>query len=364
MVVATGVLICGIASAQPSALYGQLPVNNVGARASAMGGAYVALADDSTGSYWNPAGATWGPSGLPDIEVNIQSTGLPAIQDMINAGQSLANVENFSFSDLDRLFPVAESISGQPVSLSVNPYFGLNTWNVGIHAVAFTTAGFTMTTNRVDPGNAANPNYRNITITTPGALGVAQGGVSYAKGVGEWDVGVTVKTLAGVYAPGGRVSSTATNINDGTTYTLDTSGWGAVVVDQGPHIGVDLGAIKETAPGTRFGIVLRNVNSPTLFTGANLLRIKPSLDLGFVRKPKDNFTICFDLHNLTGANGSATTMHVGLERRIFDVGYLRAGLNNNQTTYGLGLDIGPARLDLAVGSRLITSTTIGFHLEF
>ncbi len=361
---AVALILGACAWAQPGNLYGTLSFNSVGARATALGGAYVAVADDLTGCYWNPAGAAYGESGFPDIEITGQSTGLRALQDLVTAGQSLLNLEQFQFSDLDRLFPVAESVSGQQIGLGFNPFFGFNVGNVGVHTVALSSGTFTMTTSRTDPSDPTNPNYRSVTITSPGALAIAQAGISYAKGVGEWDVGITVKTIGGAYVPGGTVTGTATNINDGTTFTSNTAGWGSPVFDQGPHIAVDLGAIKQTSPDTRFGIVVRNVNAPTLFTGANTLTIKPTIDVGFMHKPNEHFTIAFDLHNISAANGMPVTMHVGLERRVFDVAYLRVGLNNTTPTYGLGLDFGPARLDIGVGSKLTTQTAIGFHLEF
>jgi F plasmid transfer operon, TraF, protein len=49
------VLACGAASTTPPAL-AQQGFDPVGARAEGMGGAFVAVADDATASYWNPAG--------------------------------------------------------------------------------------------------------------------------------------------------------------------------------------------------------------------------------------------------------------------------------------------------------------------
>ncbi|MGH9162460.1 MAG: hypothetical protein ACRD2X_21040, partial [Vicinamibacteraceae bacterium] len=36
------------------------PIELVGARALGMGGAFVAVADDATATYWNPAGLAFG----------------------------------------------------------------------------------------------------------------------------------------------------------------------------------------------------------------------------------------------------------------------------------------------------------------
>jgi hypothetical protein len=48
----------------PREAFAQLPIESVGIRAQGMGGAFVAVADDPSATFWNPAGlATGGPVG-------------------------------------------------------------------------------------------------------------------------------------------------------------------------------------------------------------------------------------------------------------------------------------------------------------
>jgi F plasmid transfer operon, TraF, protein len=47
----------------PEAAWAQQTVESVGSRALGMGGAFVAVADDATAVYWNPAGLASGPPG-------------------------------------------------------------------------------------------------------------------------------------------------------------------------------------------------------------------------------------------------------------------------------------------------------------
>ncbi|MCH7761897.1 hypothetical protein IIA15_10945 [candidate division TA06 bacterium] len=61
----------------------------VGARAMGMGGSFVAIADDATATYWNPAGI----GRLRDPELAIATTGSP-----LGTGNVLGNVEDLSQS--------------------------------------------------------------------------------------------------------------------------------------------------------------------------------------------------------------------------------------------------------------------------
>jgi hypothetical protein len=54
------ILVCVVASA-PFSLADAQPVEAVGPRASGMGGAFVAVANDSSATWWNPAGLAAGP---------------------------------------------------------------------------------------------------------------------------------------------------------------------------------------------------------------------------------------------------------------------------------------------------------------
>src|ERR1700722_3572912 len=60
-------LLTALAASAKAVDYGNSVLDlGVGARALGMGGAFVGLADDSTATYWNPAGLT----GIQDCEVS------------------------------------------------------------------------------------------------------------------------------------------------------------------------------------------------------------------------------------------------------------------------------------------------------
>src|SRR6476620_6479513 len=58
--VCTAVLGVGLAACAPLTAYAQR-VDDVGVRAQGMAGAFTAVADDSTATWWNPAGMAGGP---------------------------------------------------------------------------------------------------------------------------------------------------------------------------------------------------------------------------------------------------------------------------------------------------------------
>jgi hypothetical protein len=59
-----GLFVAGAALVAPNLAFAQTQMESVGSRAQGMAGAFVAVADDATAPYWNPAGpATAGPAG-------------------------------------------------------------------------------------------------------------------------------------------------------------------------------------------------------------------------------------------------------------------------------------------------------------
>jgi len=59
------VSVIGALMALPGLAFAQQPIESVGGRALGMGGAFVAVADDASATYWNAAGlATAGPAGV------------------------------------------------------------------------------------------------------------------------------------------------------------------------------------------------------------------------------------------------------------------------------------------------------------
>ena len=47
--------------------------DGIGSRARGMGGAYVAIADDTTACYWNPAGLAFCPEQLTQVEERLDN---------------------------------------------------------------------------------------------------------------------------------------------------------------------------------------------------------------------------------------------------------------------------------------------------
>src|SRR5262245_56330695 len=56
----TILLVLAVFAVGPYPAFAQQPFESVGTRALGMGGAFVAVADDSSAVYWNPAGLATG----------------------------------------------------------------------------------------------------------------------------------------------------------------------------------------------------------------------------------------------------------------------------------------------------------------
>ena len=100
----------------------------VGARAAAMGEAFVALADDATALFWNPAGTSWMKNRqvhfthtqwIQGITHNVASVSMPAGSSNIGIGLILNNVEGFEYREIASEEPLG-TFSSQDIIASLN----------------------------------------------------------------------------------------------------------------------------------------------------------------------------------------------------------------------------------------------------
>ncbi|MDZ7725104.1 MAG: PorV/PorQ family protein [candidate division KSB1 bacterium] len=99
-----------------------------GARAAAMGEAFVALADDATALFWNPAGTSWMKNRqvhfthtqwIQGITHNVASVSLPVGSSNIGIGLILNNVEGFEYREIASEEPLG-TFSSQDIIASLN----------------------------------------------------------------------------------------------------------------------------------------------------------------------------------------------------------------------------------------------------
>src|SRR5688572_33179493 len=111
-----GLLLTGLLVACPGNLVFAQSIETVGSRALGMGGAFVAVASDSSATWWNPAGLAAGP--FLDISVGggfiQQDQSLPAWQDRalwadLATPPFGVSLYRFRITDIQPLAPIEQS---------------------------------------------------------------------------------------------------------------------------------------------------------------------------------------------------------------------------------------------------------------
>lgn len=212
---------------------------DVGVRAQGMSGAFVAVADDATASWWNPAGLATGTylsavveRGRTTEPVNPTSSG-PAIR---------ANVRDFAVA-----FPA----------------LGLSYYRLRISEIAGPGSTAAWVAGRQDP---------RVSGTSVRSAAVGQFGTTVGQSLGDHlVVGSTLKLLFA-----GAVSTVTTD-EDGLDVADDLETERHVKVD------LDLGAMA-TFGHVRAGLTLKNLTEPTFGSGPDTLTLARQVRAGLAVK--------------------------------------------------------------------------------
>jgi hypothetical protein len=222
--------------------------NGVGARALAMGGAFVAIADDATGAYWNPAGLAQ----LDDMRLAGMSTDVFGMGHTHQYVAGAATIANFGMG----LSWERYAYSGQQNDATGTPN---GTLNADASAISFGLA-----TSVMDLGMAGvNVKYYMGSILTNQASGfgfdlglLVKLGDMFAIGVSATDLGGSsiawtsgaTDTVSSLYKLGLGMTLVDGSLVLGTDVDFDGTDLGDV------HIGVEFKVIEEL--GLRGGVVL------------------------------------------------------------------------------------------------------------
>lgn len=198
---------------------------SLGVRALGMGGAFVAVADDATATYWNPAGLATGVIVSAAIEHGREATGEPDAP----------------------AFRSAQRGNGTFIGLALPP-LGVSYYRI-------------RSTRLLPPGSLGNGLVAALPTIAPGDQGVAASlvtqhvGVTLVQSIGAYvDVAGTIKYVHGSAAFGTRDASfTGSGAFDRAD---DLSSAGSNAVD------ADLGAMVHVQH-LRLGIVARNISEPS-----------------------------------------------------------------------------------------------------
>ena len=284
----------------------------VGIRAQGMGGAFVAVADDATASWWNPAGLPTGASFSAIVERD--TTEEPA--DPAPSGpawQSLAN---------------GYSVAYPALGLS---YYRLRISEIGPVPASSTAAG---QPGRQDQGGAG-VRLRSIAMNQLGA--------SVGQSLGRHLVlGSTLKLVRA-----GSIASTDVAAEGALDHAADLD------VPLETHSDLDLGAMASFG-AARLGVSVKHVTEPRFGEGDDSLLLSRQVRVGVAvlsaARGGDGVTVAFDadLTRTATAVGDARHVAAGAEARLFQrrVG-VRGGVSAN-TVGGLRASTSAG---LSVGTR-------------
>lgn len=330
----------------------------VGVRSMAMGGTGIAIANDITAAYFNPAGLMYGPENF-----ECQAFGGGAMQGIAGIGEALSSGTDFISDNFEQDYDLAASLSGG---------LGFSIKKVGISAIADGFAKFKK------PANNVNMNiYGNVNASLPLTLGstFTTPGLPFAS----MSVGVNLKA-----------------INEGIITTSVTStgamGIGTMSTTFGSGFGFDIGAAAKLTPLVSVGGVIRNLSASTsrlktsktiyvdIVTGdttedaetetKSSHTLPPEVGIGVgVLIPLTGTLIAYDMENYSAADpdhpnktDSYTDTHIGVEQGMyFNILMLRGGYytygptQDSFFTYGLGLNMGPLSLGFAAANSVKNS---------
>lgn len=289
----------------------------IGTRALGMGGAFTAIADDSSATYWNPAGL------IKVKRFNLQPLNIQARIDTKLDWQDV--LDNPPTDDSDRVNLLKELGSGKAeVDISAN--------------IAIASPGFAVF---VQPMGEASLDASGVTIVgdypainseaTIRGTGYVYTGVSFARKLKDGaSLGVTLKSV---------------QIKDylETIKYIDDAGNSETILETEKDksgLGMDIGYIKDVSPNTSIGVVVRNLLRPSLDSVSPERRV----NVGIAHKLSGgNVILAADISSLF----DSPNLNVGAEFKAGKFLNLQAGIYERKATLGLGLTLLGAKIQIA-----------------
>lgn len=291
-----------------------------GSRALGMGGAFVAVANDSSATWWNPAGLATGP-----------------------------------FLDMALARALTEVTETLPARRDRASWFALGTLPFGVSYYRL----------RVTDVGPFDPGHDDLAADGPGpgvpiqSLPVSQLGATFVQTVSSGvHVGTTVKWVRGrflsTHEEGAVPEPTAQQIHD--------------LLERGDNLGggraenrfdADFGVLA-TGGGVRVGAVLRNVRAPQfgeVITLPRQLRVGAAFDASMVSSMALTIALDADLRTYDTITGPRRVLALGAEQWLFSRRFgVRAGARFNRA----GEDERVATAGVSVGLR--TGMYIDAHI--
>jgi hypothetical protein len=316
-----------------------------------MGGAGVAVTTDALATYWNPAGLAM----TQTLDLRAQGFGLAI--DRKGFGDAIRDLEDFSPGDpgsAARARDIASRLNQPGSTLSIAGSAGLYLkGHLGRHAfgvnVSDVATGGGYISQPVDP----------VTLRGRMALrGLEARQLAFSYGYAFLDktfaVGITAKVIQGASYSG------FVDLQGGNGVTISNR-FGEPTIST--TYGIDLGALYKPVSWIRFGIVAKDINSPTFDdAGGGEVKLDPQVRGGVALNPWSTLTLTADI-DLTAnktllPNVKSRILSLGAEQTFLtEFLSLRIGTFKNLEdadrpfipTAGLGLRLFFLRADAAGG---------------
>ncbi|MBX3335406.1 MAG: conjugal transfer protein TraF [Nitrospira sp.] len=291
-----------------------------GPRAMGMGGAGVAVTTNALATYWNPAGLAM----TQTVDIRAQGGGLAI--DRLGMGDALNDLEKFNTSDMSpanlaQAQEIAARVNQPGAAVTVNGSAGLYLkGHLGEHAFGFnvsnvaTGGGFVST-----PVQATQPGGVGTPITIAGQMALRglearQLAFSYAYAFSDktFAIGITAKVIQGASYNGSTTLQSGSGVS-----TIDHFGKPTISTTYG----IDIGAIYRPSSLIRFGIVAKDINTPTFdAAGGGELKLDPQVRAGVAINPYSTLTLTADVDvtsNKTFVPGvKSQLLSLGIEQTI------------------------------------------------
>jgi long-chain fatty acid transport protein len=305
--VAAIALLGGMASTGYAQASLQVPVEfdflNPGARSMSLGNAFVALADDATAAFTNPAGLTV----LSRMEITIEGRGRRTQSPFLDRGRLSGTVTNNGI----------DTISGPSYSNSLDSSFApsfisfvyphQNKWAVAFYRHELTATDNTFQTQgvfqfqptiRADIRETPLVATRDLTVTNYGGAVAYRVNPSLTIGAGLSTSHLSLDSTFTRFAPFPFYAAATYNptlaVFEATQTGSDNGFGGSVGVLWKLHRTFQIGAVVRKGPTFQFQQSLRDLPSGTPATTSGPFKVPAVVAGGFAYRPTDNVTITFE----------------------------------------------------------------------
>jgi hypothetical protein len=336
----------------------ETPIMGADASIVSMGGAGVALCDSPYAPFWNPAGLALLKGFHMPFSISARVENIDTIDDWKKLADMADNAKSgqVTLSDVNDARDILNKVNKQTVVAEITPFFAIsgNRFAITGYGTVIGQGVVTYSNDDKDPNNPAQ-NLEEAQLLL-GAYYLYNTCLSFAGGKGNRLWGLNIRSIHGrykgyyevvdhTYDPAQGINTGQVNVPFNISHDESSSA-----------LGLDYGLLWLGKNGTRYGLMLRNINSPKLFSGEYELKLDMDMDVGVAKMYPNGILAAQWTNALT--NGR---IDLGGEVR-WGILALRAGILDGGLVWGVGLGKGNFRLDVASGKTVKEKVALNFSL--